>query len=72
MDKIEAEVAKNDIRDFSRSQTTEQRDSLFAGRRVALNALASVKPSLILEDATVMRSKLPEMVADSLRTVRTI
>lgn len=62
MQKVEEEVAKNDIRDFKRAQTTEERDSLFTGRRVALNALASVKPNVILEDATVMRSKLPEMV----------
>lgn len=62
MEKIEAEVAKNDIREFARAKTTEERDTLFAGRRVALNALASVKPNLILEDATVMRSKLPDMV----------
>lgn len=62
MAKVEKEVKKNDIREFSRAKTTEERDRLFAGRRVALNALASVRPNLILEDATVMRSKLPAMV----------
>lgn len=62
MKKVEAQVAKNDIREFARAKTVEERDSLFEGRRVALNALASVKPNLILEDATVMRSRLPEMV----------
>lgn len=62
MVKVEEEVKKNDIRKFRRAESTQERDSLFAGRRVALNALASVKPNLILEDATVMRSKLPEMV----------
>ena len=62
MAKVEAEVRKNDIREFARAGSTEERDRMFAGRRVALNALASVKPNLILEDATVMRSKLPEMV----------
>ena len=60
--KVEAQVKKNDIREFARAKTTAERDTLFAGRRVALNALASVKPNLILEDATVMRSRLPEMV----------
>jgi len=62
MAKVEKEVTKNDIREFARAKSTEDRNRLFEGRRVALNALASVKPNLILEDATVMRSKLPEMV----------
>ena len=62
MAKVEAEVKKNDFRDFSRAKSSEERDLLFAGRRVALNALAGVRPNLILEDATVMRSKLPDMV----------
>jgi glycolate oxidase len=62
MAKVETEVRKNDFRDFSRAKSSEERDLLFAGRRVALNALAGVRPNLILEDATVMRSKLPDMV----------
>ena len=62
MAKVEEQVKKNDIRDFARAKSMEERDRLFAGRRVALNALASVMPNLILEDATVMRSKLPDMV----------
>jgi len=62
MVKVEEEVKKNEIIEFARAKSSTERDSLFAGRRVALNALASVKPNLILEDATVMRSKLPEMV----------
>lgn len=60
--KVGVEVEKCDLREFRRAKSTEERDALFAGRRAALNALASVKPNLILEDATVMRSKLPEMV----------
>ena len=62
MAKVEIEVKKNDILEFSRAESSEERDRLFEGRRVALNALASVRPNLILEDATVMRSKLPDMV----------
>ncbi|MDJ0622733.1 MAG: FAD-linked oxidase C-terminal domain-containing protein [Desulfocapsaceae bacterium] len=62
MAKIDEVVRSNNATEFSIAKTTEDRDKLFAGRRVALNALASVKPNLILEDATVMRSKLPEMV----------
>jgi glycolate oxidase len=62
MAKVEEEVKKNDISEFARAKSSAERDSLFTGRRIALNALASVKPNLILEDATVMRSKLPDMV----------
>lgn len=62
MAKVEAEVQKNGSREFSRAQSNAERDLLFAGRRIALNALAGVRPNLILEDATVMRSKLPDMV----------
>ncbi len=62
MAKVKEVVQANNATDFSIAATSEERDNLFAGRRVALNALASVRPNLILEDATVMRSKLPEMV----------
>jgi len=62
MSVVEEQVRKNAIRDFKRAGDTAERDALFAGRRVALNALASVKPNLILEDATVKRSVLPDMV----------
>ena len=62
MAKIKEAVSNNRVRDFSMAKNTEERDLLFEGRRVALNALANVKPNLILEDATVVRSKLPEMV----------
>lgn len=62
MAKVKEVVQANNATDFSIAKTSEERDNLFAGRRVALNALASVRPNLILEDATVMRSKLPEMV----------
>ena len=60
--KVEEVVKANNATEFAIAQNMEERDKLFAGRRVALNALASVKPNLILEDATVMRSKLPDMV----------
>ena len=62
MVKVEEQVKKNQARQLKRAENTAERDMLFAGRRVALNALASVKPNLILEDATVKRSVLPEMV----------
>lgn len=45
-----------------------QRDRLWAARRNALSALAKLKPTLVLEDATVPRSKIPAMV-NALQTI---
>jgi glycolate oxidase len=39
-----------------------ERDKVWAARRSALSALAKLKPTLVLEDATVPRSQLPAMV----------
>jgi glycolate oxidase len=39
-----------------------ERDRIWAARRSALSALAKLKPTLVLEDATVPRSKIPAMV----------
>jgi len=40
----------------------EEKNKLWEARRVALAALSRVKPTVILEDATVKRSVIPEMV----------
>jgi glycolate oxidase len=42
--------------------TAAERDRLWAARRTALSALARIKPYVYLEDATVPRSKVAEMV----------
>ncbi|MBM9520978.1 FAD-binding protein [Desulforhopalus vacuolatus] len=63
MAKVEKMTEKNKVRKFKIAQSAGERDNLFEGRRVCLNALASVRPNLILEDATVLRSQLPEIVA---------
>jgi glycolate oxidase len=39
-----------------------ERDKVWEARRTALSALAKVKPTVVLEDATVPRSKIPQMV----------
>jgi len=39
-----------------------ERDKVWAARRSALSALAKLKPTLVLEDATVPRSRIPDMV----------
>lgn len=44
------------------AESDADRDAIFAARRAALPALAQVKPTTVLEDATVPRSKIPEML----------
>jgi glycolate oxidase len=44
------------------AQDDAERDKVWAARRGALSALAKLKPTLILEDATVPRSRIPDMV----------
>jgi glycolate oxidase len=39
-----------------------ERDKVWEARRSALSALAKLKPTVVLEDATVPRSKIPDMV----------
>lgn len=45
------------------AETPEETEKLAQARRVALSALARRKPTTILEDATVPRSKVPQMLA---------
>jgi glycolate oxidase len=47
---------------FQIAATTEEALKLATARRVALSALARMKPTTILEDATVPRSRVAEMV----------
>jgi glycolate oxidase len=44
------------------AQSAEERDKVWEARRMALSALAKLKPTVVLEDATVPRSKLPAMI----------
>ena len=41
------------------AQDAAERDRVWAARRAALSALAQLKPTLVLEDATVPRSRHP-------------
>jgi len=40
----------------------EERDQIWAARRAALPALAKLRPTIFCEDATVPRSKIPDMI----------
>jgi len=49
------------------AQSREEAESLTLARRSALAALARVRPTTVLEDATVPPSRLPELVAEIAR-----
>ncbi len=61
-EKIHGLCTKMGALDITLAKTDEERDKIWTARRSALSALAQVKPTLILEDATVPRSKIPDMV----------
>jgi len=44
------------------ARNAEERDKVWEARRTALSALAKLKPTVVLEDATVPRSKIPAMI----------
>jgi glycolate oxidase len=52
------------------AETAAERDQLWEGRRKALSSLARLRPTLVLEDVTVPRSKIPEFlkVLDTIKT----
>ena len=52
------------------AEEASQRDRVWEARRSALSALARLKPTLVLEDATVPRSKIPDMVTAVADTAR--
>jgi len=52
----------NGALDVKKAQSQEEADQLAQARRMALASMARRKPTTILEDATVPRSKVPEML----------
>ena len=56
------EVIKRNNGKAQLAKDDKEREGLWAARRAALPALAQVKPSTVLEDATVPRSKITEML----------
>ncbi len=61
-DRIEAICHKHRASAVRVARDAQERDNVWAARRSALSALAKLKPTLVLEDATVPRSKIPAMV----------
>jgi len=61
-EKVEALCRTMGAKHIKIAQTDAERDKIWEARRTALSALAKLKPTLVLEDATVPRSKIPDMV----------
>jgi glycolate oxidase len=64
---VEAEVVKkvckaNNAVSVKLATSDAERDKLWSARRAALSSLARVRPSTILEDATVPRSRIVELI----------
>jgi glycolate oxidase len=60
--KVEKICREKGAIDLRVAKDASERDKIWAARRSALSALAQLKPTLVLEDATVPRSKIPDMV----------
>lgn len=59
---IEEICKKNNAKEVRVAPSEAERDAIWEARRAALPSLARVKPTCILEDATVARSKVPDMI----------
>ena len=60
--KVKAELTRAGAVSVHVAANADERDNMWEARRAALPALASVKPTCVMEDATVPRSQLPAMV----------
>ena len=61
-EKLKATLAKTGAAEIRQAIDPAEQASLWTARRSALTALARVAPSVVLEDATVPRSKIPALV----------
>lgn len=65
---VERILQENGASEIRVAKDDKERDAIWAARRAALPALVRMRPTTILEDATVPRSKVPEMIR-SLREI---
>ncbi len=61
-EQVEALCRKLGATQVHTAQDAAERDRVWAARRAALSALAKLKPTVVLEDATVPRSQIPAMI----------
>jgi len=60
--KVESICLSSGATNLRVAQDDRERDKVWEARRTALSALAQLKPTVVLEDATVPRSKIPAMM----------
>jgi glycolate oxidase len=60
---VEKICKENGAKSVEVAKDAAQRDKVWQARRDALPALAKLRPTCVLEDATVPRSKIPAMIA---------
>jgi glycolate oxidase len=60
--RVEALCREMGVMSIRVAENAAERDKVWEARRAALSALAKLKPTVVLEDATVPRSKIPHMV----------
>ncbi|WP_018123842.1 FAD-binding oxidoreductase [Desulfovibrio oxyclinae] len=61
--KVEDICKQNGCTEIKVANDAAERDAVWQARRDALPALANLKPTCVLEDATVPRSQIPNMIA---------
>ncbi|GAB7024478.1 FAD-binding oxidoreductase [Salidesulfovibrio brasiliensis] len=61
--KVEDICKQNGCTELKVANDAAERDAVWQARRDALPALAKLKPTCVLEDATVPRSQIPNMIA---------
>jgi glycolate oxidase len=61
-EKVEALCRKLGATQVHTARDAAERDRVWSARRAALSALAKLKPTVVLEDATVPRSQVPAMI----------
>jgi glycolate oxidase len=61
-DGVEALCRRHGAAQVLTAQDAAERDRIWSARRSALPALAKLKPTCVLEDATVPRSRIPAMI----------
>ncbi len=59
---VEAQLKKNNATEIVVARDAEEKNKIWEARRKALPALARRRPTIVLEDATVPRSKIPAMI----------
>ena len=59
---VEAQLRKNGATDIVVARDAAEKTKIWEARRKALPALARRRPTIVLEDATVPRSKIPAMI----------